>query len=77
MISEDITDEIAADVGNRDVVDMKLPANKADYMRMSVAEKVCCYPFDAMGTESAFARRQKVWHFVNFRRRIIGNGWSR
>ena len=44
MISEDITDEIAADVGNRDVVDMKLPANKADYMRMSVAEKVCCYP---------------------------------
>lgn len=54
VISEDITDEIAADVGNRDAVDMKLPANKADYMRMSVAEKVCCYPFDAMGTESAF-----------------------
>lgn len=23
-------------------------------MRMSVAEKVCCYPFDAKGTESAF-----------------------
>ena len=33
---------------------MKLPANKADYMRMSVAEKVFCYPFDAKGIESAF-----------------------
>ena len=54
MISEDITDEIATDAGDRDVVDMKLPANKADYMRMSVAEKVFCYPFDTKGTESAF-----------------------
>ena len=54
VISEDITDEIAADVGDRDTADMKLPANKADYMRMSVAEKVCCYPFDIRGTESAF-----------------------
>lgn len=54
VISEDITDEIAADVGDRDEADMKLPANKADYMRMSVAEKVCCYPFDIRGTESAF-----------------------
>lgn len=53
-ISEDITDEIAADVGDRDAADMKLPANKADYMRMSVAEKVFCYPFDTKGTESAF-----------------------
>ena len=54
VISEDSTDEIAADVGDRDTADMKLPANKADYMRMSVAEKVCCYPFDIRGTESAF-----------------------
>ncbi len=54
VISEDITDEIAADVEDRDEADMKLPANKADYMRMSVAEKVCCYPFDIRGTESAF-----------------------
>ncbi|ANU46060.1 hypothetical protein ADH76_15535 [Enterocloster clostridioformis] len=54
VISEDITDEIATDAGNRDAADMKLPVNKADYMRMSVAEKVCCYPFDANGTESAF-----------------------
>ena len=54
VISEDITNEIAADAGDRDAADIKLPANKADYMRMSVAEKVCCYPFDAKGTESAF-----------------------
>lgn len=54
VISEDITDEIAADAGDRDAADIKLPANKADYMRMSVAEKVCCYLFDAKGTESAF-----------------------
>ena len=32
----------------------KLPSNKADYMRMSVAEKVRCYPFDTRGTELAF-----------------------
>ena len=54
VISEVITDEITADVGDRDAADMKLPANKADYMRMSVAEKVFCYPFDAKGIESAF-----------------------
>ncbi|RGS79961.1 hypothetical protein [Coprococcus sp. AF21-14LB] len=34
---------------------MRLPADKADYMRMSVAEKVRCYPFDTKGTDSAFA----------------------
>lgn len=32
----------------------KLPSNKADYMRMSVAEKVRCYPFDTKGTDAAF-----------------------
>ena len=54
VISEVITDEIVADVGDRDAADMKLPANKADYMRMSVAEKVFCYPFDTKGIESVF-----------------------
>ena len=53
-ISEDITDEIAADVEDRDAADMKLPANKADYMKMRVAEKVFCYPFDTKETKSAF-----------------------
>lgn len=32
----------------------KLPSNKADYMRTSVAEKVHCYPFDIKGTDLAF-----------------------
>ena len=31
-----------------------LPQNKADYMRMTVAEKAACYPFDKMGTAAAF-----------------------
>ena len=85
VISEDITDEIATDAGDRDAADIneiydniveidtdevgepdlrkgdilkygeaKLPSDKADYMRMSVAEKVRCYPFDEKGTDSAF-----------------------
>ena len=33
---------------------LKLPSNKADYLRLSAAEKVCCYPFDTKGTGSAF-----------------------
>lgn len=33
---------------------IKLPDNKADYMRMSVAEKVRCYPFDDKGTDATF-----------------------
>ena len=33
----------------------RLPSDKADYMRMSVAEKIRCYPFDDKGTDSAFA----------------------
>ena len=32
----------------------RLPANKADYMRMSVAEKVRCYSFDTRGTDVVF-----------------------
>lgn len=31
-----------------------LPSNKADYMRMSVDEKVRCYPFDTRGIDAAF-----------------------
>lgn len=33
---------------------VRLPSDKADYMRMSVAEKVRCYPFDDKGTDAAF-----------------------
>lgn len=65
VVSEDTTDEIAADVGDRDAADMKLPANKADYMRMSVAEKVFCYPFDTKGTESAFEMVRAYFEKIN------------
>ena len=34
---------------------VRLPSDEADYMRMSVAEKIRCYPFDDKGTDSAFA----------------------
>ena len=33
---------------------VRLPSDKADYMRMSVDEKVRCYPFDDKGTDAAF-----------------------
>ena len=33
---------------------MKLPSDKTEYMRMNVAEKVRCYPFDEKGTDAAF-----------------------
>ena len=33
---------------------VRLPSNKDEYMGMSVAEKVRCYPFDTEGTGSAF-----------------------
>lgn len=33
---------------------VRLPSDKADYMRMSVAEKVRCYPFDNKGKDAAF-----------------------
>lgn len=33
---------------------VRLPSDKADYMRMSVAEKVRCYPLDDKGTDAAF-----------------------
>lgn len=33
---------------------VRLPSDKADYMRMSVDEKVRCYPFDNKGTDAAF-----------------------
>lgn len=33
---------------------VRLPTDKADYMRMNVAEKVRCYSFDDKGTDTAF-----------------------
>lgn len=43
---------------------MKLPDNKVDYMRMSVAEKVRCYPFDDKGTDAAFEMVQAYFEKI-------------
>ena len=42
----------------------KLPLNKAEYMKMSVAEKVRCYPFDTKGTDAAFEMVKKYFETV-------------
>lgn len=39
---------------------MRLPFDKVDYLRMSVAEKVHCYPFDNQGTDLVF---KMVWDY--------------
>ena len=47
--------DLAQDDVQQHKEEAKLPPNKVDYMKMSVAEKVRCYPFDTRGTDSAFA----------------------
>lgn len=46
--------DLAQDDVQQHKEEAKLPPNKADYMKMSAAEKVCCYRFDTKGTDSAF-----------------------
>lgn len=50
--------EVEQDVHVEQIVETpmepELPSNKADYMRMSVAEKVRCYGFDTKRTDKAF-----------------------
>lgn len=41
------------DIGECDET-VRLPSDKADYMKMSVAEKDRCYPFDDKGIDAAF-----------------------
>lgn len=49
---------VESDLQNDDIREygetVKLPSDKVDYMRMSVAEKARCYPFDDKGTDAAF-----------------------
>lgn len=40
------------DIGECDET-VRLPSDKADYMKMSVAEKDRCYPFDDKGIDAA------------------------
>ncbi len=48
----------------REHEEKKLPFNKADYMKMSVAEKVTRYPFDTKGTNSAFGMVKAYFEIV-------------
>ena len=43
---------------------VRLPSDKADYMRMSVDEKVRCYPFDDKGTDAAFEMIQAYFEKI-------------
>jgi len=43
---------------------MKLPSDKTEYMRMDVAEKVRCYPFDDKGTDTAFEMVQAYFEKI-------------
>ncbi|MGN0340559.1 MAG: relaxase/mobilization nuclease domain-containing protein [Lachnospira sp.] len=56
-----MAESVESGLKNNDICDIReygetvrLPSDKDDYMRMSVAEKVRCYPFDTKGTDSAF-----------------------
>ena len=49
----DVRDDVLKSATMSDESD--LAQDKVDYMKMSVAEKVRCYPFDTRGTDSAFA----------------------
>lgn len=43
---------------------VKLPSDKTEYMRMSVADKVRCYPFDDKGTDTAFEMVQAYFEKI-------------
>ena len=43
---------------------MKLSSDKTEYMRMDVAEKVICYPFDDKGTDAAFEMIQAYFEKI-------------
>lgn len=43
---------------------IKLPSDKTEYMRMNVAEKVRCYPFDDKGTDAAFEMVQAYFEKI-------------
>lgn len=56
-----MSESVESGLQNDDICDIReygetvrLPSDTADYMRMSVAEKVRCYPFDDKGTDAAF-----------------------
>ncbi len=64
----DETENVAPDLENDEIhksgETMKLPSDKTEYMRMDVAEKVRCYPFDDKGTDAAFEMIQAYFEKI-------------
>ena len=54
LMAESIEPGLQNDDIRKDGETVRLPSDEADYMRMSVDEKVRCYPFDDKGTDAAF-----------------------
>lgn len=52
--TESVLTELEHDAVHESDETMRLPSDKAEYIRMSVAEKVRCYSFDDKGTDAAF-----------------------
>lgn len=51
-------------INNHECQEEELPSNKDEYMRMSIAEKVRCYPFDTKGIDSAFEMVKTYFEMV-------------
>lgn len=71
MVAEadiDETENIATNLENDEIhksgETMKLSSDKTEYMRMDVAEKVICYPFDDKGTDAAFEMIQAYFEKI-------------
>lgn len=64
----DETENVAPDLENHEIQKsgdtMKLPSDKTKYMRMDIAEKVRCYPFDDKGTDAAFEMIQAYFEKI-------------
>ena len=62
------TENIATNLENDEIhksgETMKLSSDKTEYMRMDVAEKVICYPFDDKGTDAAFEMIQAYFEKI-------------
>ena len=71
MVAEadiDETENIATNLENDEIhksgETMKLSSDKTEYMRMDVAQKVRCYPFDDKGTDAAFEMIQAYFEKI-------------
>ncbi len=62
--AEDVEPDLKQDDFQKYEEMVRLPSNKDEYMGMSVAEKVRCYPFDDKGTDAAFEMVQAYFEKI-------------